>query len=93
MQTNEGLKVGDYVTVNHRECQGVVYRVTTINVQKYESWCELTPNFGLFGAHMKRGIRHQRMDDIDKIDITRLGLEHLKMLALIENVVKHEAGE
>ncbi len=84
--------VGDYVTCNKTTCLGVVYRITAINKQKYQNWCVLTPVFGLFDAHVKRGERHQSIDDIEKIDLVRAGLEYMKVVTFIENLAKHEAG-
>lgn len=88
-----GLKVGDYVLLKSQV--GVVYKVDEVNVD--EKWAHATeyvlrPVYGAFGAADKRGIRRERPAEIEKIDLVRAGVEHMKMQEFVKNVARHESG-
>lgn len=90
---SDEITVGDFVTLSALPCRGVVYRVDSIIEQKYESWCICSPVFGMFGANVSRGVRHQQLCEVTKVDIVSAGLEHLRMIEFIKCLSKQEGGE
>ena len=94
--TTPTYKVGDYVILKDPDQSGIVYKVDEARLdERYPSLSnyKLRPVYGAFGAADKRGNRHERAEQMVKVDVVRAGLEHLKLLDFIKNLTKHEAGE
>ena len=90
------FNVGDYVTLRDRDQSGIVYKVDeVVRDARYASLSDykLRPVYGAFGAADKRGNRHERAEQMVRVDVIRAGLEHLKLLDFIKNLTQHESGE
>jgi len=86
------FREGDYVLLAPFACQGVVYRVDRIERLKYETWYTCSPEYGSFGANVKRGVRRQKAGEMTKVDLLVAGRENLRMLEFIKALARHESG-
>lgn len=86
------FNVGDYVMLKDPRYAGVVYKVDEADYNEQFPGCtdyKLRPVYGAFGCAERRGNRVERPDDMVLVDVVKAGLEHLKMLDFIKNLVNH----
>ncbi len=82
---------GDYVTISDEGSPGIVYQIDSIS--KGSTEYHLNPVFGTFGVADNRGGRYSPRARMKKVDVVRIGLEHMKFTQFILTLSKHYGAQ